>query len=433
MKPIYYIKAAVIGVAALSVASCTYDPYDTDIDPTVETMVLKCENPMVEIDENNLNTPALTFTWTGARHLSEQYMLSYKAELDVLGNSFGSKTVVTSGVGFDYTYDEATGLYSATFTHEQLNNWYADRWALPVNKDFTLEFRVIAQWTGGTEFEAPEVRKVSAVVKPIHVDIFACDKMSIDGNAIAASGEISKTLENENVYAWKGALTAGELQLPVEYEGITYYLHNADGSTDITDGTPMALVMNETKGGWTVPAAGKYRIVINMTDKTATIYSAATDLKPLEVTFKANGDQTEPDVTITVTDLYAYGAGTGWGVKTLNLVQSLADPQVFIFDGANNELKTLGGPMKFCITKSFNCGKTEGGHKSDHNQNNAYCFTCPLTAEGKKQNINADLNKVFDLHGGSDSETRNSYMGVPSGSNFIVFDLRHNTFLASKK
>lgn len=428
MKPIHYIKAAIIGVAALSAASCTYDPYDNDMDPVRETMVLKCENPKVEIDANNLNTPALTFTWTGARHLSEQYMVSYKAELDVLGNGFGSKTVVTSGAGFDYTYDEATGIYSATFTHEQLNNWYADRWALPVNKDFTLEFRVIAQWTGGPEFEAPEVRKTSAVVKPIHVDIFACDKMTIDGNAVAASGEISKTLENENVYAWKGALVTGELQIPVEYEGVTYYLHNADGSTDIADGTPMALVMNESKGSWTIPAAGEYRIVINMTDKTATIYSAATDLQPLVVTFHPNGEDALPEVSLEVTDLYAFGAGTGWEVKTLNLVQSLADPQVFIFDGANNALGTLGGQMKFCISKSFS--DTDG---TSYNQNNSFCYTCPLTGDGKSQNIDADLNKVFDLHGAADLETRNSYMGVPWDSNFIVFDLRHRTFLASKK
>ena len=379
MKPIHYIKAAIIGVAALSAASCTYDPYDNDMDPVRETMVLKCENPKVEIDANNLNTPALTFTWTGARHLSEQYMVSYKAELDVLGNGFGSKTVVTSGAGFDYTYDEATGIYSATFTHEQLNNWYADRWA-------------------------------------------------IDGNAVAASGEISKTLENENVYAWKGALVTGELQIPVEYEGVTYYLHNADGSTDIADGTPMALVMNESKGSWTIPAAGEYRIVINMTDKTATIYSAATDLQPLVVTFHPNGEDALPEVSLEVTDLYAFGAGTGWEVKTLNLVQSLADPQVFIFDGANNALGTLGGQMKFCISKSFS--DSDG---ASYNQNNSFCYTCPLTGDGKSQNIDADLNKVFDLHGAADLETRNSYMGVPWDSNFIVFDLRHRTFLASKK
>ena len=209
---------------------------------------------------------------------------------------------------------------------------------------------------------------------------------------------------------------------------MTYYLRNTDGSTDITDGTAMAVEMTETKSAWNIPAAGDYRIVVNMTEKTATIYSEATDLKPLVVTFHPSGADTNPEVSIEVSDLYAYGGGTGWGVKTLNLVQSLADPQVFIFDGANNELKTLGGQMKFCISKSFT-----DSNGTSYNQNNSFCYTCPLTAEGKRQNINAELNKVFDLNGAADGETRNSYMGVPSGSNFIVFDLRHNTFLASKK
>lgn len=428
MKPIYYIKAAVIGAVVLSATSCSYDPYDTDIDPVKETMELKCETPLVEIDENNLTAPALTFTWTGARPLPDDYMSIYKAELDVLGNSFGSKTVITSGVGFDYVYNEETGVYSATFTHEQLNNWYKERWALPVNKTFTLEFRVLAQWTGGPEFEAPEVRKVSAEVKPVQVIVFNCDKMTLGGTATADVTEIDKALENENLYAWKGALTPGELEIPVQYDGMTYYLHNADGSTAIADGEPMKVIMNETPGGWTVPAAGEYRIVVNMVDRTATIYSEATDLKPLEVTFRPNGIETNPEVTLIVSDLYAYGGGTGWGVKTLNLVQSLADPQVFVFDGSSNPLKTLGGSMKFCISKSF---ADENG--TTYNQNNSYCFTCPLTAEGKRQNLSAELNKLFYLNGGSDGETRNSYMGVPSGSNFIVFDLRNKTFYATKK
>ncbi len=428
MKFIYKIQPAIAGAALLMATSCTYDPYDTDIDPVKETMTLQCETPEVEIDEDNLTSPALVFTWTGARPMSDDYMSMYKAELDVLGNSFGSKTVITSGVGFDYRYDEEAGIYSATFTHEQLNNWYSERWALPVNKVFTVEFRVIAQWSGGPEFEMPEVRKTSARVTPIHVEIFSCDEMAVAGNAIAASETISRTYENDNVFAWKGSLTPGELEIPILYDGRTYYLHNADGSTEIADGEAMPVVMNETKGGWTVPASGEYRIVINMIDRTATIYSEATDLKPLEVTFRPNGVEANPEVTLTVSDLWAYGGGTGWGAKKLNLIQSLADPQVFIFDGSTNDLKTLGGDMKFCISNSF---KDENG--TSYNQNNSYCFTCVLTAEGKRQNLAAELNKVFELHGGSDGETRNSYMKVPSGSNLIIFDLRHNTFLATKK
>lgn len=422
------LSAVAVGATLMMASSCTYDPYETDIEPVRETMTLVCETPEVEIDEDHLTSPALTFTWTGARPLTDEYMSMYKAELDVLGNSFGSRTVITSGVGFDYKYDEEKGIYTATFTHEQLNNWYSERWALPVNKTFTVEFRVLAQWTGGPEFEAPEVRKVSAQVKPIQVIVFSCDEMSIAGNAVPASESINKTLENENIYAWKGALTPGELEIPVEFDGITYYLHNSDGSADIADGQPMAVVMNETKGGWTVPAAGEYRIVINMADRTATIYSEATDLQPLVVTFLPNGVQENPEVTLTVSDLYAYGGGTGWGAKKLNLQQSLADPQIFIFDGSTNAHKTLGGDMKFCISNSF----TDENGKS-YNQNNSYCFTNVLTDEGKRQNLSAELNKVFILHGGSDGETRNSYMKVPAGSNFIVFDLRNNTFFATKK
>lgn len=428
MKPIYKLQPAVAAIALLVATSCTYDPYDTDFEPVKETMTLVCETPQVQIDENDLTSTALVFTWTGARPLSDDYMSSYKAELDVLGNSFGSKTVITSGVGFDYRYDEEAGIYTASFTHEQLNNWYNERWGLPVNKPFTLEFRVIAQWTGGPEFEMPEVRKVSAEIKPIQVIVFNCDEMSIGGTAVTASENISRALENDNIFAWKGELTPGEVEIPVIYDGVTYYLHNADGSTDITDGAPMAVLMDETRGGWSVPAAGQYRIVINMVDRTATFYSEATDLQPLVVTFHPNGIETNPEVTITVSDLYAYGGGTGWGAKKLNLVQSLADPQVFVFDGSTNSLKTLGGDMKFCISNSFS---DEAG--TTYNQNNSYCFTCVLTAEGKRQNLSAELNKVFELHGGSDGETRNSYMKVPSGSNFIVFDLRNNTFLAKQK
>lgn len=428
MNTIYKFNPVVAAIALLSAAACTYDPYDTDIATVKETMTLTCETPVVEIDDNNLTATALTFAWIGARPLPDEYMSMYKAELDVLGNSFGSKTVITSGVGFDYRYDEESGIYSATFTHEQLNNWYKERWMLPVNKTFTVEFRVIAQWSGGNEFEMPEVRKVSASIKPVQVIVFNCDEMAIGGNALAAAENMNRTLENDNIFAWKGTLTAGELEIPVTYEGVTYYLHNADGSTDIADGEPMSVLMDEKRGGWTVPAPGEYRVVINMTDRTATVYSPATDLQPLSVTFHPNGIETNPAVTIEVSDLYAYGGGTGWGAKKLNLVQSLADPQIFIFDGSSNSLKTLGGDMKFCISNSFS---DENG--TSYNQNNSYCFTCVLTPEGKRQNMSAELNKVFELHGGSDGETRNSYMKVPSGSNFIVFDLRHNTFLATKK
>lgn len=49
--------------------------------------------------------------------------------------------------------------------------------------------------------------------------------------------------------------------------------------------------------------------------------------------------------------------------------------------------------MKFCVAQNFSVGGV------DYNQNNAYCFTCPLTAEGKRQNLTLTLGKEGELHG----------------------------------
>ena len=55
-----------------------------------------------------------------------------------------------------------------------------------------------------------------------------------------------------------------------------------------------------------------------------------------------------------------------------------------------------------------------------------------MKADGKRQNLSLELNKEAELHGASDGETRNSYYKVPSGTNQIIFDLRHMTIKALK-
>ena len=113
-----------------------------------------------------------------------------------------------------------------------------------------------------------------------------------------------------------------------------------------------------------------------------------------------------------------YGGGTGWAWKQGNCTVSLADPQVLIYQGA---ALTSGDGVKFVVYG-----------ESDF-RNVAYTFTNPLTAENKRQNLTLALDKLGDLHGGFDSETRNSYYKLPAGTNFIVFDLRNKTILARKK
>ena len=47
-------------------------------------------------------------------------------------------------------------------------------------------------------------------------------------------------------------------QIPIEFDGLTYYLRNTDGSTNIADGTAMAVEMTETKSAWNILAAGDF-------------------------------------------------------------------------------------------------------------------------------------------------------------------------------
>lgn len=412
MKKIRFGYGALLLVfAALMQWACAYDPYENDIPRVPEKLEVTASSHAIALDENNLKDPVITFDWSDARAMGDDYVVSYTTQLDVLGNNFGSTTVIRRV--------EDEGVYSRSFTSEQLNNWANELWKIPVNKSFTLQFRVSVEWAGGPTFEAPEVREVEVEVTPIKVIIFDADKMSLAGSALASETEIGKTLENVNQYAWLGDLTRGELQIPVQLDGQTYYIAPADGDGTLKDGEPMDVVMQEESAAWNIAEPGEYRVVVDMLKKQVTVYSPATALKPLSVTFRPNGADANPETTIEVTELWAYGAGTGWGARKLNCKPSLADPQILVYSGA-----ALSSGMKFCVSNSFTVGGTS------YNQNNAYCFTCPLKPDGKRQNVTLEHNKLSELHGGADGETRNSYYTIPAKTNFIIFDLRNKTILA---
>lgn len=422
MKKIKFAcNVSLLTLLAVGQWACAWDPYEHDADPVPETLTLTASSADIVLDEEHLTDPVLTFEWTPARQVSDDFLVTYTTKLDVVTNNFGSSTTIVTV--------EDEGIFSRSFTSEQLNNWANERWNLPVNKNFTLAFRVIAEYVGGETYEMPEVRTVEVNVTPIHVDIFAADKMSIDGSSVVGGEtEIEKTVENENLYAWYGDLQIGELQVPVEFDGLNYYLVPADGASDIHDGELIDVKMQETPVSWNIPAAGKYRLVIDMQNKQVRFYSEATDLQPLSVTFHPSGDETKPETTMIVTDLYAYGGGTGWGVRKLNLKQSMADPQVLIYDAEEHNGTKLSRDMKFCVSNSF----TVDGLDETFNQNNSYCFTCPLAADGNKQNVSLTLGKVGELHGGADGNTRNSYYVLPS-SDLLILDLRNMTILARNK
>jgi hypothetical protein len=407
MKRIHYLYKTLLSLSLLLGASACKKEV-SDIPKVQEKMELTMSSENIALNENDLTKDIVTFNWTPARPQSDDHMVTYTTRLDVVGNNFGSSTAIM-------TYED-DGVYSKSFTSEQLQNWANEKWGLPANKPFTLEFRVVAEWEGGATFEAPEVRTVRVNVTPIKTVVFDADKVFLAGSALTSVSkvEMSATLENLNQYAYVVDLQPGDLQIPVEFNGETNYIAAADGSTALKDGTAVGIKMRETAFAWKIETAGQYRVVVNMQKATATIYSPAQALSPKVVNWNGDGGVA---MTTTVSDLYMHGAINSWGTPIkMNCQVSLADPQILVYTGGRT------GKAKFIVY---------GG--SDNNKNLAYAFSCPLTATGTQQEQTLVLGKVSELSGGSTSAQRNSYYTIPAGANVVVFDLRNMTILAEKR
>lgn len=379
-----------------------------DIEKVQENLELTASSTDITLDADHLTDDVVTFNWTEARQLSDEYVVSYTTKLDVVGNNFGSSTVILN-------YEDE-GIFSRSFTSEQLQNWANEKWGVPVNTSFSLQFRMVAQFEGGPTFEAPEVRTVTVNVQPIKTVVFDADKVFLAGSAVPGMSdtEMSQTLENLDQYAYVVDLQPGELQIPVAFNDETNYICPTDGDGTLKDGEPVPVTMRDMPVSWQIEEAGQYRVVVNMKDKTATIFSPETDLKPKTVVWNADGGV---ETTTEITDLWMHGAINNWGAPIkMDCTVSMADPQILVYTGEKT------GKTKFIVY---------GG--SDNNKNLAYAFSCEPKSDTEGQEKSLVLGKVADLHGDFSRGQRNSYYTIPTGTNFLVLDLRNMTILAEKR
>ena len=134
-KILLYLSAFALSVAGFSSCADDYEEYDNSyLLDNDETMTLEASSASIELDESLLDEPALTFTWTPAREMSDEYILTYVTMLDVKSNSFSSSTMVREVM--------EDGTYSKTYTTEELQNYVVDKWAKSVSEVTTLSFQV---------------------------------------------------------------------------------------------------------------------------------------------------------------------------------------------------------------------------------------------------------------------------------------------------
>ena len=76
-------------------------------DPVRETLELTASASQIALDENDLSATVLTFDWTPARPMPDEYLVSYTTKLDLLNNNFGSSTAIVTS--------EDDGIFSRSF------------------------------------------------------------------------------------------------------------------------------------------------------------------------------------------------------------------------------------------------------------------------------------------------------------------------------
>lgn len=406
-----------------------YDEYDNSwFVNNEEKMELTVSAASVKLNEEKLSDEVLTFSWTSARVMPEGYKVSYVTMLDLKSNQFGTSTVIRNL--------ENEGVFSRSYTTEQLQNYITQNWGQSVSEEVTLSFKVIAKWDSEEKYIMPEVRTADVNVMPYKPLVFDADIVYVSGSAKTGVSQqiVSRTLENEYLYAIVTNLKPGQLTIPVTYDGMTQYIAPvSDGA--FKDGEPVEAKMIAAaddgaapeEAGWEITGNGEYRVVIDMLNKKVTIYSPENEFnEPLIITWYPNNDENKGKVTTEInTETLDYYTSDTWGWKDLaGVTQSLADPRILVYSG--EALK--GGQIKFVIG---NGGVTDTGE--EWTVNNCYCFSSELLDPDTSRDVSVIAGQWTPMSGGSSSAQRNSYFNKLSGMNFIVFDFRNMRIKAESR
>ena len=342
-----YILFAAAGL--LSLAACDKGGFqgpDRSMYDVTETMTLEASSTEVILDAEEVDKVALTLSWTPAREMPDDYLVTYVTFLDIEGNDFSNavRQVVDDGV------------FTKEYTTQELQNLLVEKWNKNYSRAVNMQFKVIAKWEGGEKYVMPEVRTVDFSVRPFRPLTFDADRIFLSGDAMTGTTRkpMGKTPESDYIYAEEVYLRPGEVTIPIEYQGMTSYICPADGTVEIPDneqvdskpaGTQYSAVVKELKTGsslpaWNIPTEGYWRVIIDIENKTVKFFSPKNRLEPLTVEFAYEG-RNPASWILTKTLLagnYYVNSMTGWDSwkgKAFPFVVSKVDPMILIWSGAS--------------------------------------------------------------------------------------------------
>ena len=240
-------------------------------------------------------------------------------------------------------------------------------------------------------------------------DIMEVDKIFMSGTAIGTDTEVTQTLENASVYAWRGDLSAGTLSFPIEFGGARNLTIVPDGNEHtFDDGNGNAFTTVNSSAAdtryWEITSAGTYRIVIDTDARTVTIYSSATDLPLREYSWNNTVAGINP-YTAPVENLWMWGDfdSAAFGSVPSDkymMTQSFASPYIFTYQGE------LGnGTVKFLVSNI---------------QNNVYAFGAYDVRDQHMRDTQLDVTYTMVPGQGNNRYSRYT---IPEGTNLIIVDI----------
>lgn len=323
MNTILYLKRfyafTIVLILGVMSGSCDSDDLvDTSLENIDNELVLKVSEQNVEMEERFMGNE-LNFTWSSGSNRGTGAAIKYTLEIDLAGNDF-SNPVLTLVEG-------AKNQYLASIDYGSLNHRLLNSGLDPDNT-YELEARLTAEVSDASVADHVSKQEFSVVTyKPVSSSLYIVGDATPNGWSISNAVELSAA-NQRGVFIYEGGLSEGNFKFAVNRDECfcqDFYTKHSDNDNEI--------VYNEGGSGedlqWTIPEEGKYRLRIDLLNKTIEI--TPIEDAPFSALFIV-GDATE----------------NGWNVDDPSgFIQSELDPFVFTYEGnfAPGKFKIFAGPM----------------------------------------------------------------------------------------
>lgn len=368
-------------------------------------------------------------------------------EIYIGGTAVGEPVKLTAGSNpdaFQWQGNLKAGQLNFPVVYGDENNLIVPAGSSEISSEPMAAAVVDAAQGGGWNITVPDAYRVklNMATKTVEIipvsQIFEVDKIFLAGTAVNSEDiEVAPCVERSGLFAFRGELKAGTLYMPLEFEGARTLAIVSTTEGDIKDGNAtqfaQSAVGTANAKAWNIPADGVYRVVIDTDAKTVAIYSSATDMKNITVSYNNTADGINPYVQ-EVTALWMYGGFNGWiygdAARMPELQQSLADPTVFTYLGET--LKTDSNDLKVMEDGTVVTKKIKGyvTFFVYYKANNVWAYGSTAAAVRNSYNgyVSCEFGKDYESVGGQ-GNNRYAYFLIPEGSNCVIvkIDPTNNT------